>query len=87
MIINGASRKNRRFFARHLLNSVDNDRVRVVEFRGFANENVKAAPGPGRSPNCLARCSHCYWSQWARRIRSAALTWAPLLQRCSAHWR
>ncbi len=43
MIIKGGSRQNRRFFARHLMNSRDNDRVRVVEFRGFAHENVDDA--------------------------------------------
>jgi hypothetical protein len=43
MIIKGASRKNRRFFARHLLKREDNDRVRVVEFKGLAHENVAGA--------------------------------------------
>jgi hypothetical protein len=43
VIIKGKSVKNRRFFARHLLNAKDNDRVRVVEFKGLANENVAAA--------------------------------------------
>jgi hypothetical protein len=43
MIIKGGSRQNRRFFARHLTNTKDNDRVRVVEFRGFAHESVDQA--------------------------------------------
>lgn len=43
MIIKGGSRSNRRFFARHLTNTRDNDRVRVVEFRGFAHDNVDDA--------------------------------------------
>ena len=43
MIIKGGSRQNRRFFARHLLNPKDNDKVRVVEFRGLANEDVAGA--------------------------------------------
>ena len=43
MIIKGASRQNRRFFARHLLNAKDNDKVRVVEFKGIANEDVNGA--------------------------------------------
>jgi len=43
MIIKGGSKQNRRFFARHLLNRRDNDRVRVVEFKGFAHENVDEA--------------------------------------------
>ena len=43
MIIKGGSRSNRKFFARHLLNAKDNERVRVVEFKGFARENVDEA--------------------------------------------
>jgi Relaxase/Mobilisation nuclease domain len=43
MIIKGGSRSNRRFFAKHLLNAKDNERVRVVEFKGFAREDVGAA--------------------------------------------
>jgi hypothetical protein len=43
MIIKGGSRSNRAFFARHLTNTRDNDQVRVVEFQGFAHENVDDA--------------------------------------------
>ena len=43
MIIKGGSRSNRTFFAHHLTNTKDNDRVEVVEFRGFAHENVDQA--------------------------------------------
>ena len=43
MIIKGGSRCNRRFFAKHLLNGKDNERVRVVGFRGCANETIDAA--------------------------------------------
>jgi len=43
MIIKGGSRRNRRFFARHLMNERDNDRASVVGFRGFAHENVDDA--------------------------------------------
>jgi hypothetical protein len=43
VIIKGGSRKNRRFFAHHLLNAIDNDKVRVVEFRGLAKEDVSGA--------------------------------------------
>jgi hypothetical protein len=43
MIIKGGSRSNRRFFAQHLLNGKDNERVRVVEVRGFNNANVRSA--------------------------------------------
>jgi hypothetical protein len=43
VIIKGGSRQNRRFFARHLLNRRDNDKVRLVEFKGLANEHINAA--------------------------------------------
>jgi hypothetical protein len=43
VIIKGGSRKNRGFFAHHFLNRIDNDKVRVVEFKGLANEDVSAA--------------------------------------------
>ena len=43
MIIQGGSRQNRSFFARHLMNGKDNQRVRVVGFKGFAHENVDDA--------------------------------------------
>lgn len=43
MIIKGGSRRNGGFFAKHLVNAKDNERVQLIEFRGFAKENVKAA--------------------------------------------
>jgi hypothetical protein len=43
VIIKGGSRSNGRFFAHHLLNGKDNERVRVVEVRGFNNGNVRSA--------------------------------------------
>jgi hypothetical protein len=43
MIIKGGSRQNRRFFTKHLLNTKENERVRVVEFQGCANEDVDLA--------------------------------------------
>jgi hypothetical protein len=56
VIIKGGSRKNGRFFARHLTNAKDNERVRVVEFRGFANEDVKSA---FQSMETVARGTRC----------------------------
>ena len=41
MIISGGSRSNWRFFATHLTNKKDNDRVSVVEIRGLAGESVQ----------------------------------------------
>jgi hypothetical protein len=43
MIIKGSSRSNGKFFAKHLMNTKDNERVRLVEFKGFARENIDAA--------------------------------------------
>ncbi len=43
MIIKGGSRSNRRFFAHHLLNGKDNERVRVVEVRGFSKPDLRSA--------------------------------------------
>jgi hypothetical protein len=43
VIIQGKSKQNRKWATKHLLNDKDNDSVRVVEFRGVANENLEAA--------------------------------------------
>lgn len=43
MITKGGSRQARRFFARHLMNAKDNERVRLVGVHGFAHEDVNAA--------------------------------------------
>jgi hypothetical protein len=40
MIISGGSRANWRYFAKHLTNTKDNDRVEVVELRGLAADSV-----------------------------------------------
>ena len=46
MIINGGSRRNGAFFARHLMRADDNERVTVAEMRGFAHAgNVREAFG------------------------------------------
>lgn len=56
MIIKGGSRSNRRFFARHLMNANDNDRVRVVGFQGFAHEDVDDA---FRDMEAVAKYTRC----------------------------
>src|SRR5205823_1052786 len=43
MIIKGRSRRNWQFFARHLTNVTDNERVRLVEFRSVSADNVRDA--------------------------------------------
>lgn len=43
MIINGGSRSNGGWFAQHLLNTKDNDRVEVMDIRGLAADQVGAA--------------------------------------------
>ena len=40
MIISGGSRANWRYFAKHLTNAKDNDRVEVIELRGLAADTV-----------------------------------------------
>lgn len=56
MIIKGGSRKNGRFFARHLANAKDNERVKLVEFRGFANEDIGEA---FKAMEAVARGTRC----------------------------
>jgi len=56
MIIKGGSRSNGKFFAKHLLNGKDNERVRVVGFRGFAEENIDAA---FRDMKFMAKGTNC----------------------------
>ena len=43
MILKGGTRKAGGFFSKHLLNAEDNERVSVVELRGFLADNVKDA--------------------------------------------
>jgi len=43
MIINGGSRSNAAFFARHLMNGEQNERVTLVEMRNLAADNVADA--------------------------------------------
>jgi len=43
MIVKGGSRRAGGFFAKHLLNAEDNERVEVKELRGFTSEDVKGA--------------------------------------------
>jgi hypothetical protein len=56
VIIKGGSRKNGRFFAKHLTSTKDNERVHVVEFRGFAKEDVQSA---FQSMEAVARGTRC----------------------------
>lgn len=43
MIVKGGSRRAGGFFAKHLMNAEDNERVEVKELRGFVSEDVKGA--------------------------------------------
>ena len=56
MIIKGGSRSHRRFFATHLLNGKDNERVRVVEVRGFSKADVRSA---FCDMEAVAKGTHC----------------------------
>jgi hypothetical protein len=56
MIISGGSRANWRYFARHLTNAKDNDRVEVIELRGLAADSVFEA---FREMDEIARWTRC----------------------------
>ncbi len=56
MIISGGSRTNWRYFAKHLTNAKDNDRVDVVELRGVAADSVFEA---FREMHEIARFTRC----------------------------
>lgn len=56
MIISGGSRCNWRFFAKHLTNARDNERVGLVEVRGLAADNVLEA---FREMDALATGTRC----------------------------
>ncbi|MEQ1864541.1 MAG: relaxase/mobilization nuclease domain-containing protein [Micropepsaceae bacterium] len=56
MIISGGSRSNWRFFAKHLTNAQDNERVELIELRGVAGDNVREAL---REMDALASGTHC----------------------------
>lgn len=62
MIIKGGSRENRRFFSRHFLNARDNDRVRVVEFRGLAHETVADAFRDMEADAKGTRCKNYFYT-------------------------
>jgi len=57
MIISGGSRGNWRFFSKHLMNTKDNERVRVVEFRGVGADNVLDA---FREMDAVASGTRCH---------------------------
>lgn len=56
MIINGGSRSNGAFFARHLMRADENERVDVVEMRGLGAETVSDA---FREMQAMARGTAC----------------------------
>jgi hypothetical protein len=56
VIISGGSRSNWRFFAKHLTNGKDNDRVELAEVRGLAADNVMDAL---REMDALASGTRC----------------------------
>ena len=61
MIIKGGSRCNGRFFARHLTNAKDNDRVRLVEFKGFAKEDVASAFQEMKADSMATCCENYFY--------------------------
>ena len=64
MIINGGSRSNGAFFARHLTRTDENERVAVAEIRGLAAQTVRDAFREMRLVASGTRCTnyfyHCF---------------------------
>ncbi|CAN7771538.1 relaxase/mobilization nuclease domain-containing protein [Pseudorhodoferax sp. LjRoot39] len=56
MIINGGSRSNWRFFAKHLVKTTENERVEITEIRGLAADTVLEA---FREMDALASGTRC----------------------------
>lgn len=61
MIINGASRKNGAFFARHLLRADHNERVQLVEMRGLGAETVPDAFQEMKAVASGTRCQNYFY--------------------------
>jgi hypothetical protein len=61
MIIKGGSRQNGRFFAKHLTNAKDNERVRLVEFRGFAKDTIENAFREMKADAAGSRCQNYFY--------------------------
>lgn len=61
MIVSGGSRKNWRFFSKHFLNTRDNDRVRVVEFRGVRADNIRDAFREMEAVASGTRCENFFY--------------------------
>jgi hypothetical protein len=61
MIINGGSRKNGGFFAKHLMRADENERVSVVEIRGLASENIRDAFHEMKAIASGTRCTNYFY--------------------------
>ncbi len=61
VVIKGGSRQNAAFFSKHLLNPADNEKVRVVGFRGFAQEDVKGAFREMQADAKETRCKNFFY--------------------------
>lgn len=62
MIISGASRSNGTFFARHLMRADHNERVEVVELRGFAHaEDARSAFAELRQQAMGTQCKNYFY--------------------------
>lgn len=61
MIINGSSRSNGSFFARHLMRADHNERVTVVEIRGLAAETIGDAFREMKAIACGTRCTNYFY--------------------------
>jgi hypothetical protein len=61
MIINGGSRSNGSFFARHLMRADDNEQVSVIEMRGLGAETVPDAFREMRAVASGTRCTNYFY--------------------------
>ena len=61
MIINGGSRSNGGFFARHLMRADHNERVEVVEIRGLGAENIRDAFREMKAIASGTRCTNYFY--------------------------
>lgn len=61
MIINGGSRSNGGYFAKHLMRADHNERVEVVEIRGLAADNIRDAFREMKAVASGTKCSNYFY--------------------------
>jgi hypothetical protein len=74
MIINGGSRRNARFFARHLANGEDNERVTVCEIRNLAAQTIAEAFKEMEAIALGTRCENYFYHANLNPLSTEVLT-------------